>query len=78
MPNLKKSLQGMDKTLGEMRTVLAQAKEHYAMDKHSRELSPTEDKNYQILIQKMEREIAEMSADTEKCRDEYKQMQPGK
>ncbi len=77
MPNLKKNLNEMDKTLGEMRTVLAQAKEHYAMAKKSGKLSPTQDKDYQILIQSMERDISEMSADTKKCCDEYKQMQPG-
>ena len=77
MPNLKKSINQMDKTLGEMRTLLSQAKEEYALAKKFGELSSSEAQNYQIMIQKMEREIAEMSADTEKCHDEYKQMQPG-
>ena len=77
MPNLKKNLNGMDKILVEMQALLTQTKEKYAMAKKSGKLTPTQDKDYQIFIQKMEREIAEMSADTEKCHDEYKQMQPG-
>lgn len=76
MPNLKKNLNGMDKILVEMQALLTQTKEKYTMAKKSGKLSPTQDKDYQIFIQKMEREIAEMSADTEKCHDEYKQMQP--
>ncbi len=77
MPSLKKSLNGMNKALGEMRAILAQAKEQYGIAKRLGELTPAEDQEYQILIENIEREIANMTAMTNRDHQVYQQLRPG-